>query len=178
MNESFRAPHPSDPLLPELFGTPEPPPPARPRGSRLLRTLARVILWSLIAVGALRGLVPSPVAGPGPAAPATPPGDRQAEAVAAAFLREYLTVGEDPAARVERLGRFTVAGLDLRRAVLMPAGAVQCADHVVASGSRPTGAGIEVTVLAHVLQIRSAPTETAGSWPLPCRWSWGGMGWR
>jgi hypothetical protein len=163
VNESFGVPPPTDPLLTGLFGTPEPPPPLRPRGSRLLRTLARVVLWSLIAVGALRGLIPNPVADPDPVAAATPTGDRRAEAVAAAFLREYLTVGGDRAARVSRLGRFTVEGLDLRRSVSMPAGTVQYADHVVASDSRPAGAGIEVTVLAHVLQIRSGTYRDGGN---------------
>jgi len=163
VNESFGAPPLTDPLLPGVFGTPEPPPPVRPRGSTLLRTLARVVLWSLIAVGALRGLIPNPVADPDPVAAATPPGDRRAEAVAAAFMREYLTVGGDRTARVERLGQFTVEGLDLRRSVSMPAGTVQYADHVVASGSRPAGAGIEVTVLAHVLQIRSGTYRDGGN---------------
>jgi hypothetical protein len=140
-------------LFPDLLGTPEPAPPARPRGSRILRTLARIILWSLIAVGALRGIVPTSRAAPDQLAANA--SDRRAEAVATAFMREYLTVGSDRAARAERLGRFTVDGLDLRRSVSIPAEAAQYTDHVVASGSRPLGGGIEVTVLAHVLQIRS-----------------------
>jgi hypothetical protein len=40
-------------LFPELLGTSEPAPPAHPRGSSLLRMVARIVLWSLIAVGAL-----------------------------------------------------------------------------------------------------------------------------
>src|SRR6266536_3166076 len=88
------------------------PPPSPPRG-RAARIVARVMLWGLITVGALRGLVPLP-APPGPstaAVPARPGQDGQAPrpgnfgqeqaatATAAAFLREYLTVDGDPAPR-------------------------------------------------------------------------------
>jgi hypothetical protein len=47
-------------LFPELAGAPEPAPPVRSRGSRVPGVLARVVLWSLVAVGALRGLLPAP----------------------------------------------------------------------------------------------------------------------
>lgn len=87
--------------LPELLGTAEPAPPARPRGSRLLKLLARVVLWSLIAVGAPRGLLPAPE-GPAATGSTGPPDDRRAAAVAAAFVREYLTVGDDRMARAGR----------------------------------------------------------------------------
>lgn len=153
--------------LPELLATAEPPPPVGPRGRKGVRILARIALWSLIGVGALRGLVPAPEPGPDPAA-AAPPDDRHAEAVAAAFMREYLTVGgaqagADQAARVERLARFAAAGVDLRRSVSVPAGVAQYADHVVASGRRPVDAGVEVTVLAHILQIRSGDYHDGGT---------------
>jgi hypothetical protein len=120
------------------------------------------MLWSLIAVGALRGLMPGPAAGPGPAATDDALGDRRAEAVAVAFVREYLTVGGDRRSRSERLGRFTVAGVELRRSVSLPAGTTQYADLVVASGSHPVDGGVEVTVLAHVLQIRSGVYHDGG----------------
>jgi hypothetical protein len=148
--------------VPELLGAAEPAPPARPRGSRLLRTLTRVALWSLIAVGALRGLLPVPQSSP-PAASAGPPDDRRAEAVAAAFLREYLTVADDRTARDERLGRLSVAGADLGRSVAVPRGEAQYADLVVPAGSRSVAHGIEVTVLAHVLRLRSGAYRDAGT---------------
>jgi hypothetical protein len=47
-------------LFPELAGAPGPAPPVRPRGTGVLRALARIVLWSLIAAGALRGLLPAP----------------------------------------------------------------------------------------------------------------------
>jgi hypothetical protein len=162
MRRSAGASPPSSAALPELLGTAEPAPPARPRGSRLLRTLARVILWSLIVVGALRGLLPAPQSSP-PEAAAGPPDDRRAAAVATAFLREYLTVGDDRTARAERLGRLTVAGADLSRSVSVPDGEAQYADLVVPAGSRPVANGIEVTVLAHVLQLRSGAYRDGGT---------------
>jgi hypothetical protein len=150
-------------LFPELAEPSEPAPPARSRGSRALRMVARVVLWGLITAGALRGLLPT--AGPAPPgpAPAGPPADRRGEAVAAAFLREYLTVGDDPAARARRLGRFTVAGTELQGSVSVPEGVAQYADHVVAAGSRPVAGGIEVIVLAHVLQVRSGAYRDGGT---------------
>ena len=149
-------------LLPELQAAAEPPPPARPRGSRVLRVVARVMLWSLIAVGALRGLLPAPerpVAAVATDAVVT----RRAEAVAAAFMREYLTVGPDQAARLERLGRFTAAGVDLRGSVSRPGGAAQYADLVVAAETRSVDGGVEVVVLAHLLQLRSGAYQDGGT---------------
>jgi hypothetical protein len=153
---------PTSAAFPELLGTAEPAPPARPRGSRLLRTLARVALWSLIVVGALGGLLPAPQSAP-PGPSTGPPDDRQAAAVAAAFLREYLTVGDGRTARAERLGRFAVAGADLGRSVAIPGGEAQYADLVVPAGSRPVANGFEVTVLAHVLQLRSGAYRDGGT---------------
>ena len=160
MREPSGAPAPAGVLFPELLADPEPAPPAQPRGASLLRVLARVLLWSLIAVGAIRGLLPAaapshfPPAGTAPATSAEPPGHRQAEALATAFLREYLTVGEDRAARAKRLHQLTARGVDLRRSLAVPADAAQYADLVVAAGSRPVAGGVEVTVVAHVLQVR------------------------
>ena len=162
------APAPAGVLFPELLGTSEPAPPVRRRGGGLLRTVARVVLWSLIAVGALRGVMPAPEH-PAPTDPASAsaasadPPDGRATAVATAFLREYLTVGDDQAARAERLDRFTAAGVDLRRSVSLPAGVAQYADLVVAAGDRPVAGGIEVTVLAHVLQVRSDAYQDGGT---------------
>jgi hypothetical protein len=135
---------PAGVLFPELLGTTEPAPPAPPRGPRALRIVARVALWSLIAVGALRGLVPAPDR-PVPAEAASPPEDRRAEAVAVAFLREYLTVGDGQTGRAERLGRFAASGVDLRRSVSVPTGVAQYADLVVAAGQRAAAGRIEVT---------------------------------
>jgi hypothetical protein len=161
----MRTPAGASPLtsaaFPELLGAAEPAPPARPRWSRPLRTLARVALWSLIVVGALRGLLPAPPSSP--AASTGPPDDRRAAAVAAAFLREYLTIGDDRTARAERLSRLTVAGADLGRSVSVPGEEAQYADLVVPAGSRWVANGIEVTVLAHVLQFRSGAYRDGGT---------------
>jgi hypothetical protein len=165
------APAPAGVLFPELLGTSEPVPPLHPRGSRLLRTVARVVLWSLIVVGAFRGIMPAaerPAAAArasalASAASADPPDDRRAAAVATAFLREYLTVADDQAARAKRLARLTAAGVDLRRSVSLPAGTAQYADLVVAAGGRSVAGGIEVTVLAHILQVRSGAYTDAGT---------------
>jgi hypothetical protein len=172
MTEPADAPAPSGVLFPELLGTSQPAPPVHPRGSRLVRTIARVVLWSLITVGALRGFMPAPER-PAPAAEAATgtsavrpdgsPDDRRAAALAVAFLREYLTVGGDPAARNKRLDQFTAAGVDLRRSVSLPAGVAQYVDLVTAAGSRSVGGGIEVTVLAHVLQVRSGGYRDGGT---------------
>jgi hypothetical protein len=78
-------------------------------------------------------------------------------------MREYLTVGPDQPARLERLGRFTAAGVDLRASVTLPAGVAQYADLVVAADSRPIDGGIEVVVLAHLLQLRSGAYQDGGT---------------
>jgi hypothetical protein len=80
-----------------------------------------------------------------------------------AFLREFLTIADDPAARAERLSQFAVAGADLGRSVSVPEDAAQYADLVVAAGSRSFAGGIEVTVLAHVLQLRSGAYRDGGT---------------
>jgi hypothetical protein len=131
----------------------DPPPPLPRTGRRALRVAGRVALWTLIAVGAVRGVVP---AAPAPSAVARPAGDHaQAAAVAAAFLREYLTVGDGQAGRRARLAPFLAAGVDLADAVRVgPAGA-QYVDEVVPAGVRPAGGTVEVTVLAHVLEVRA-----------------------
>jgi len=172
MREPSGAPAPGGVLFPELLASSEPAPPARPRGARLLKGLARVLLWSLITVGAFRGLIPdragptsagSPATGSSSTLLAEAPEQHQAVAVAAAFLREYLTVGEDRAARAQRLGRLTVRGVDLRRSVSVPTGAAQYTDLVVPAGSRPVAGGVEVTVVAHVLQVRSDGYRDGGT---------------
>lgn len=161
MSEPSGAPGATGVLFPELLAATEPAPPARPRGARFLRGLARVLLWSLITVGAVRGLLPdlagptpagTTTAGPSSTGPSEHPERDRAAAVAAAFLREYLTVGEDRAARAQRLRQLTVRGVDLRRSVAVPTGMDQYADLVVPAGSRPVTGGVEVTVVAHVLQ--------------------------
>lgn len=172
MSAPSGAPAPAGVLFPELLASSEPAPPARPWGARLLKGLARVLLWSLITVGALRGLMPDG-AGPtqtGPATtgsasalPAEAPEQHLAEAMAAAFLREYLTVGEDRAARAQRLGQFAARGVDLRRSVAVPAGVAQYTDLVVPAGNRSVAGGVEVTVIAHVLQVRSDGYRDGGT---------------
>ena len=204
---SSGAPSSAAEAFPELRGAAAPAPPAHSRGSRLLRTVARVVLWSLIAVGALRGLLPASVdlipwaavaheggraATPGgsqderragasgspeverrtaasgdprdgnPGAASGDPGD-DPRAVAVAFLREYLTVGDDKAARADRLRQYSLAGADLRGSVAIPAGVSQYADLVVAAGSRSVADGVEITVLAHVLQLRSGVYRDGGT---------------
>jgi hypothetical protein len=152
----------ADALPEELLATPAPPPPSGSRISGVLRVLARVVLWTLVAVGALRGLLP-PVHDPG--RPGTAPGaaDRQASAVATAFLREYLTVDGDAEGRAERLGRFTAAGVELDPSVSLRAGTTQYADQLVASDVRPVDGGVEVTVLAHLLQLRAGGYRDGGT---------------
>ena len=91
-------------------------------------------------------------------APGAPTGSTEL----APFLREYLTVGHDRTARAERLGRLTAAGADLGRSVSVPRGEAQYVDLVMPAGSRPVADGIEVTVLAHVLQLRSGAYRDGG----------------
>jgi hypothetical protein len=185
MREPSGVPAPAGVLFPELLAADEPAPPAQPRPTRLLKVLARVLLWSLITVGAVRGLMPatggesptssaragsasavppgSAPAGATPAVPAEPRGQHLAGAVAAAFLREYLTVGEDRAARAKRLSQLAARGVDLRQSVSLPAGVAQYADLVVVAGDRAVPGGIEVTVLAHVLQVRADAYADGGT---------------
>lgn len=222
MREPSGAPAPAGVLFPELLEAAEPAPPVQPRGARLVKVLARVLLWSLITVGAVRGLLPasgtapagSASAGPGsapagsasvgpgaaqagsasvgpgpgsapagsaaagpvgsasagsaaagaaPAVAAQPSGQHLAGAVAAAFLREYLTVGEDRTARAKRLSQLTARGVDLRQSVSLPAGITQYADLVVVAEERSVADGVEVTVLAHLLQGRSDAYTDGGT---------------
>ena len=146
----------------EVPVTPEPIPRGRSRAAVGLLLLARVVLWALVAVGALRGLLPPGSDGRGAAAPAAI--DRQlAGGVAAAFLREYLTVDGDRAGRARRLRRFTASGVDLDRAVALPAATSQYADQLEAVGVRPAPGGAEVTVLAHLLEVRGGSYQDRGT---------------
>jgi hypothetical protein len=65
--------------------------------------------------------------------------------------------------RAERLGRFTAAGVDLDGSVSLPPGVAQYADQVVASEVRPVDGGVEVTVVAHLLLLRSRGYRDAGT---------------
>jgi len=135
------------------------------------------MLWALITTGALHGLVPLPVLPAGSGSPAMPVRSGQdgqappsgtfdqeqaAAAMATAFLREYLTVDGNRAARPARLGRFLARGLDLDGSVLPRAGTSQYTDYVLPAGVRPLKEGVEVTVLAHLLQTRSGTTRDGG----------------
>ena len=142
-------------LFPELLAATEPAPLARPRGARLLHGLARVLLWSLITVGAVRDCcqtlrVQRQRARPlGPIRDGTigaPERDR-----AAAWRQHFCastTVGEDGArpsappahrARVDRAFGRGPTGLD---------------QYPTSSCRRQQAGhrGVEVTVVAHVLQ--------------------------
>jgi hypothetical protein len=185
MREPSGAPAPAGVLFPELLADSEPAPPAQPHGSRFIKVLARVLLWSLITLGAVRGLMPVPPgpaptsvvrAGSVPSVSAEPREHQQAGAVAAAFLREYLTVGEDRAARAQRLSQLTVRGLDLRRSVSVPAGVDQYADLVMPAGSRSIAGGVEVTVVAHVLQARPDGYRDGGMLAFVVPWPSSGQG--
>jgi hypothetical protein len=123
--------------------------------------LARVALWALIAVGAVRGVGPA-ASGPGVAG-GPPAGHEQAAAVAAAFLREYLTVGDGQAGRRARLAPFLSADLDVADAVQAGPGDAQYVDAVLPAGARPAGGTLEVTVLAHVLELRSGRYRSGGT---------------
>jgi hypothetical protein len=148
----------------ELLAAPAPPPaPGSGVVDAVLRVLARVLLWALVAAGALRGLLPVGPEDRPPAATVTAATAGQASAVACGFLREYLTVGGAAAGRAERLGRFTAAGVDLDGSVSLPAGVAQYADQVVASEVHPVDGGVEVTVVAHVLLLRSGGYRDAGT---------------
>jgi hypothetical protein len=153
--------------------TPSDPPPGR-----TLRVLARVLLWTLIAVAALRGLLPTSAA-PGwpglggvPTRSATdagrsgPQASAQSQlsmAVAAAFLREYLTVDGRRAERPGRLKRYLARGVDLVDGVLPEPGTSQSADLVLPAGVRPVKGGMEVTVLAHLVRTRDGQAGDGGT---------------
>jgi hypothetical protein len=154
------APGGADGFTDELLAAPAPP--GGGVAAAVLRVLARVVLWALVAVGALRGLLP-PAPQQGPPAAVTVAAAGPASAVAAAFLREYLTVGGDAAGRAERLGRFTAAGVELDGSVSLPSGVAQYADQVLASEVRPVDGGVEVTVVAHVLLRRPGGYRDGGT---------------
>jgi hypothetical protein len=128
----------------------DPAPPVAPVAPRLLRLTARVALWSLVGVGALRGLVPA-------SAPSTAPTttvDERAVAVAGAFLREYLTAGDGRAGWRSRVRPFMAAGADVGDEPRLPSGRSQYADQVLPSGARSAGAGLDVSMLAHVVEVK------------------------
>src|SRR6266536_2678329 len=153
-----------------------PPPPQR---GRILRLVARLVLWTLIALGALRGLGPLPDR-PGDdraattTAPARPDSghdgavdlglvsDQAATATATAFLREYLTIDRDHDAWVGRLKRYLTRGLDLGTSVSVSAGTSQYVDYVQPVGTRSVRGAVEVTVLAHLLESRAGAYREGG----------------
>ena len=146
-------PNPAAIWLDDPLPVPDPPPPLPGAGSRMLRIVGRVVLWTLIAVGALRGVTPD---APQPAVAARPAvGHEQAAAVAAAFLREYLTVGDGQAGRRARLAPFLAAGVDLADGVRIVPASAQYVDEVLPAGVRLADGTLEVTVLAHVLEVRA-----------------------
>jgi hypothetical protein len=155
---------------------PSDPPPSPQRGRRL-RLVARLALWALIALSALRGFGPLPdVPDPGGVTATTsgspevghdgpgeaPGGDLAATAAATAFLREYLTADEDHDAWTARLERYLAKGLELGATVSVPAGTSQYADYVQPVGARSVGGVVEVTVLAHLLESRSGAYRDGG----------------
>ncbi len=156
--------NPDVPWLDESLPMPDPPPPLPRAAPRALRVVARVALWGLVALaalGTLRGAVP---ARPGPPAAARPDdGHGAAAGVAAAFLREYLTAGDGQAERHARLAPFLAAGVDLDDAVRVGPGEAQYVDQVLPAGARPTGGTLEVTVLAHVLEVRAGRYRHGGT---------------
>src|SRR6266511_2902155 len=159
-----------------------PPPPQR---GRILRLVARLVLWTLIALGALRGLGPLPDR-PGDdraattTAPARPDSghdgavdlglvsDQAATATATAFLREYLTIDRDHDAWVGRLKRYLTRGLDLGTSVSVSAGSSQYVDYVQRVGTRSVRGAVEVTVLADLLALGGGARPEAR--PLPDGW--------
>jgi hypothetical protein len=84
-------------------------------------------------------------------------------ATAAAFLREYVTVDHNRAARPARLRRYLAKGLNLEGSVAPQAGTSQYADYVAPAGVRSLRDGVEVIVLAHLLQDRSGEAHDAGT---------------
>jgi len=130
--------------------TPDPAPPAPRLASGVFRVVARVVLWALVALGALRGL--SPGLPPPAVRPATV--DGRAPAVAAAFLREYLTAGDGTAGWRTRLRPFMARNVDPGRAPHPRTGTSRYADLVLPAGTRSARGALEVTVLAHVVEVR------------------------
>jgi hypothetical protein len=152
------------------------PPPPRPPGRRL-RMAARIALWTLIGIAAIHGLVPpEPPSAPPRAAstPVRPSGGRDAlppplareqaaSAIAAEFLREYLTLGQEPATRPARLKRYLARGVDLGGNVRAAGDVSQLADSVLPERVDPVADGLKVTVVAHLVQTRAGVAEDAGT---------------
>jgi hypothetical protein len=153
------------------------PPP--PRRARALRLIARLGLWTLIALGALRGFGPMPSRpGDGRAVTTTGPTsldardagpidlrratDQAATATASAFLRDYLTIDGDRGAWAERLKPYLARGLDLGASVSVPAGTSQYVDYAQPVGTHSLRGGLEVTVLAHLLESRAGAYREGG----------------
>jgi hypothetical protein len=138
------------------------------------------MLWTLIALGALRGFGPLPDragddrAATTTTAPVPPePGDTgpddlrrpidpAATATASAFLRDYLTIGGDRGAWAKRLKPYLARGVDLGTSVSVPAGTSQYVDYVQPVGTRSVSGGLEVTVLAHLLESRAGAYQEGG----------------
>ena len=147
----------------------DPPPPAP---DRRIRIVARVVLWTLIGLAAVRGVLPAPAGtgrpagGTGLAAVAPHEASAQdpaAMAIAAAFLREYLTVDDDRSERPGRLGRYLARGVPVDDGVLPARGVLQSADLVMPAGLRRVKNVVEVTVLAHLVQTRAGSHIDSGT---------------
>jgi hypothetical protein len=140
-----------------------------------MRLAARAALWSLIVIAAIQGFVPPLPAG-GPRATATstrpspderratdapPQGQEQgASAIAAAFLREYLTIDHERAARPARLKRYLARDVDLGGDVRAADDVSQLTDVVLAERVHRLPDGLSVTVVAHLVQTRQGvPTD-------------------
>jgi hypothetical protein len=155
-----------------LHPTPHPP------GQRM-RLAARVALWSLMVIAAIHGFVPALLSADGPRATATstrliPDERRDPDAphqgqeqgglgVAAAFLREYLTIDHEPAARPARLKRYLARDVDLRGDVSAADGVSQLTDSVVAEHVDRLPNGLNVTVIAHLVQTREGVPADGGT---------------
>jgi hypothetical protein len=167
----------ADHLALDRFQSSDLPPP--PRRGRALRLVARLVLWTLIALGALRGFGPLPDSTGEGAAPTTtaqlPKGsrdggsiapqrsaDQTAMAIASAFLRDYLTINDDRGAWAERLKPYLSRGLDLGTSVSVPAGTSQYVDYLQPVNERSVPGGLEVTVLAHLLESRAGTYREGG----------------
>lgn len=147
----------------------DPPPPAP---DRRIRIVARVVLWTLIGLATFRGVLPAPAGTARPTsgtrlaaarAPQESAQDPAAMATAAAFLREYLTVGEDRSERSGRLARYLARGVPVDDGVLPTRGVLQSADLVMPAGLRHEKNAVEVTVLAHLVQTRGGSAVDAGT---------------
>jgi len=161
----------------DRFQSSDLPPP--PRCGRALRLVARLVLWMLIALGALRGFGPVPDNSGEDTAPTTTARlpqesrdgesidpqrstDQAATATASAFLRDYLTINDDRGAWAERLKPYLARGLDLGASVSVPAGTSQYVDYVQPVNERSVPGGLEVTVLAHLLESRAGAYREGG----------------